>query len=240
MDLVALNELLCSPFYERRNSLGRDSNGSVIVKPGQLIWAHVLYPTAKPQSLSLVELDRANGAKSTFKVEDFRPSFDPNFPVAELGLEDDERFYVVKGKRRQAIVLQTVRARFFQPNSPEQYAWVAPRFEFKIRHHLKFQVGVAAFDFPSLFYTPAHADGFDKPAALRFELAQSVPLSMIEPMFDGNLNQKFLCADSWAILQQQLYKYCSGGKILDEGIERNILAYSQLVREEYDKLENKS
>lgn len=95
-----MSELLCNPFYETRKSLGTDANGVPIVKPGQLVWAHVLYPTSKPQMLELVSLDRTNGAKSTFRIADFTAGSDPQFPVAELGLEDDERFYILKGKRR--------------------------------------------------------------------------------------------------------------------------------------------
>jgi hypothetical protein len=235
MDLVVLNELLCSPFYQVRDSTGKDSKGVPIVKAGQLVWAHVVYPTARPQMLELVSLDKTDGAKSTFKIADYTAGSNPEFPVAELGLEDDEKFYILKGKRRQCIVLQTIRTRFAQPNSPEQYVWLVPRFRFKNRHTIDFQVKTAAFDIPSLFFTPPHADGFDRSGAVRFELAQSVPNTAVEPMFGNGLTQKFLSPESWAILQFQLYFYCSGGKVLDEGLLGTIRAYREIVLEEYAK-----
>jgi hypothetical protein len=235
MDLVSVSELLCSPFYQTRKSLGKDSKGAPKVSAGQLVWAHVVYPTEKPQMLELVSLDRTDGAKSTFKIADYTAGSNPEFPVAELGLEDDEKFYILKGKRRQCIVLQTIRTRFAQPNSPEQYVWLVPRFRFKVRHTIDFQVKTAAFEIPSLFFTPSHTDGFDQSGAVRFELAQSVPNSAIEPMFGNGLTQKFLSPESWAVLQFQLYFYCSGGKVLDNGLSETIGAYRQIVLEEYAK-----
>lgn len=233
MDLVSLNELLCKPFYELRPSSGDDAR---ILKAGQLVWAHVVYPTAKPQTLALVALNRSDGAKSTFKIADYVAGSNPEFPVAELGLEDDERFYILKGKRRQCVILQTVRTRFGQPNSPEQYVWLVPRFRFKVRHSIDFQVKLATFQFPSLFFTPSDPFGFDQPGALRFELAQSVPVTAVEPIFGDGLNRKFLSPATWAILQYQLHFYCSGGKVLDEGIRSSINAYAELVMGEYSKL----
>lgn len=230
-----MSELLCSPFYETRTSSGSDARGFPIIKAGQLVWAHVVYPTAKPQMLELVSLDRTDGAKSTFKIADYTAGSNPEFPVAELGLEDDEKFYILKGKRRQCIVLQTIRTRFAQPNSPEQYVWLVPRFRFKVRHTIDFQVNAAAFNIPSLFFTPAHTDGFDQSGVARFELTQSVPNTAVEPIFGRDLTQKFLSPESWAILQLQLYFYCSGGKVLDDGLSETIRAYRQILLEEYAK-----
>lgn len=184
--------------------------------------------------LDLVFLDKTNGAKSTFKVTDYTSGSSPEFPVAELGLEDDEKFYILKGKRRQCIVLQTVRTRFAQPNSPEHYVWLVPRFRFKVRHTIDFQIKAAAFDIPSLFYTPHHTDGFDQSGVARFELAQSVPNTAVEPLFTTKLRQKFLTPESWAILQYQLYYYCSG-KVLDQRMSETITAYHELVMDEYSK-----
>jgi hypothetical protein len=98
MDLVWLNELLCKPFYDVRASTPENSR---ILGAGQLVWAHVVYPTAKPQTLELASLNKIDGPKSTFKIANYVAGSNPEFPVAELGLEDDERFYILKGKRRQ-------------------------------------------------------------------------------------------------------------------------------------------
>src|SRR5271163_1933106 len=77
MDLVSLNEMLCNPFYEQRPPASDGKN----VRPGQLAWAHVVYPAAKVQSLELVSLNRTDGAKSTFRITDYTAGANPDFPV---------------------------------------------------------------------------------------------------------------------------------------------------------------
>lgn len=81
---------------------------------------------------------------------------------------------------------------------------------------MDFQVKAAAFEFASLFYTPAHKDGFDESGVARLELAQTVPNNAVEPIFGEELRQKFLSPESWALLQHQLYCYCSSGKVMDK------------------------
>lgn len=234
MDLVTINEMLCGSFYEQKTSLGLGASGKPNFGPGQLVWAHIVYPAVRPQVLELVSLNRTDGAKSTFRIANNTAGADPNFPVAELGLEDDERFYIVKGKRRQAVVLQVTETRFGAATTPERYVWVVPRFGFKVRHGVEFQVNLAAFNIRSMMFAPSHNDGFSQAAALRFELSQAVPAAGVEPMFGTNLRQKFLSPCAWTLLLHHLHRYFHG-KVLDAGIEGTITAYRELVMEEYRK-----
>jgi hypothetical protein len=91
------------------------------------------------------------------------------------------------------------------------------------------------FGFHRCFLTPSDAAGFDEPGALRFELAQSVPVAAIKPVFGADLQRKFLSSASWAILQSRLYFYCSGGRFLMRGLKSPISAYAERVSEEYSK-----
>jgi hypothetical protein len=234
VDLVSLSELLCDPFYQLREPQGKDKDDLHIVKPGQLVWAHIVYPEIKPQVLDLAQLNRDAPVKSTFRVRSHTAGSNPDFPIKELGLEADEKFYVLRGKRRQCIVVQCARSTFLNRQKPEPFVWVVPRFAFKMRHTPEYQATLAAFKFPTLLYLPSHPDGFDKPAALRLELIQPAALGGVEPLFSSGLKCKFMSPESWGILQHQLFRYTTG-KVLDETVEETLKLYGEMILEEFAK-----
>jgi hypothetical protein len=59
-------------------------------------------------------------------------------------LPSDENLYVLRGKKRPAIVLQTVVTDYYSKLYPEPYVWVALSFTVKPRHKLDYRCQVAA------------------------------------------------------------------------------------------------
>src|SRR5271170_4498161 len=93
--------LLADPFYEIRDPLGRDTSSRVpILKPGQLVRAHLTIPSLKPQVLELQSFDPKNEARANFRIANVSTSGAPtsHFPIKELSLQSDENLYVVRGK----------------------------------------------------------------------------------------------------------------------------------------------
>lgn len=165
---------------------------------------------------------------------DPRQPFATHFPIKELELHADENYYIMLGKKRPAVVLQTVSSIWLNKLYPDPYVWVAPAFTFKPRHEQAFRYRVAAMEFPHCFYLPAQAGGLSEPSVLRFELIQPVALSGVEPIFVEGTKQSFLSDTAWAILLHQLVKFTSG-RLLDDRLEETVQAYRELVLQEYRK-----
>src|ERR1700687_6009145 len=89
--------LLADPFYEIRDSLGRDSSsGFPILRPGQLVRAHLTIPSLKPQVLGVDTFDPKNEAKVSFKIASASTGAPTShFPIKELALQSDENLYLI-------------------------------------------------------------------------------------------------------------------------------------------------
>jgi hypothetical protein len=159
---------------------------------------------------------------------------DTHFPIKELELHADENYYILLGKKRPAVILQTVSSTWLNKLYPDPYVWVAPAFTFKPRHGEEFRYRVAAMEFPHLFYLPGKAGGLVEPSVLRFEFIQPVALSGVQPASVSGGKQSFLSDCAWTILVHQLVKFASG-KLLDDGLEEMLQDYRTLVLEEYRK-----
>jgi hypothetical protein len=228
--------LLADPFYELRDPLGRDiSSGLPILKPGQLVRAHLVIPYAKPQVLELESFDPRNEAKATFKVANVSTSGPPtsHFPIKELALQSDENLYVVRGKLRPAIVLQAITTDFFSRELPEPYVIVAPCFTFKLKHTPKYRARIAAMKYPHLFYLPAHPYGFVQQGVFRFELIHAAATASTQPYLTSGKKQQFLTKESWAILQHRLMLFMTG-TVLDAGLEQTLKEYGEIVMQAYE------
>jgi len=228
--------LLCDPFYRSADPLGRDSKGRPFVRPGQLIWAHQVYPPRDPYVVEVQGYDPRDESKTSYVIRKLDPQRPPDthFPIRELELHADENHYIVLGKRRPAVVLQTISSIWLNKLYPEPYVWVAPAFTFKPRHEQEYRYRVAAMEFPHLFYLPAQASGLTEPSVLRFEFIQPVALAGVQPFFLPGLKQSVLSDTAWAILLHQVVKFATG-RLLDEGIEETVQAYQALVLEDYRK-----
>ena len=225
--------LLCEAFYELREPLGRSPKGHPIVQPGQLALAHQVSPESHPLIVEVKGYDPRDETLTSYVVKRHDPDNPPksHFPIKELNLRSDESLYLMRGKLRPAIVLQTVSTDFYNISNPEPYVWVAPCFTFKDKHKPSYRCRVAALELPHLFYLQAHHHGCKEPSVLRFEHIQPVAAAAVQPTFiDGK--QSFLSETAWAILQHQLHKFITG-KLLDEDIEETLQAYRKLIAEAY-------
>ncbi len=232
-DEINQTDLLCDSFYQLVEPLGRDPKGRPIVQPGQLIWAHQVYPTSEAYVIQVEGYDPRDQSRSSYVIRRLHQQGPPalHFPIKELGLRADENYYILYGKKRPGVVLQVVATSWLTRLYPEPYALVLPAFTFKQRHNLEFRYRVAAMEFPHLFYVPAHPDGFSEAGVLRLELVQPVATAAVEPVFKSG-RQSLLSEEAWAILQHQLMKFVAG-KVLDNELEETLRAYRDLVLEAY-------
>ncbi len=225
--------LLCDRFYELIDPLGRDQKGRPIVRPGQLVLAHHVYPPAEPYIVSVEGHDPRDSSKTSYVIRKLDPQRPPptHFPIKELELRADENYYILLGKMRPAVVLQMVHSTWANQLYPAPYVLVAPAFTFKPRHDQAFRCRVAALEFPHLFYLPAQPGGVTEPSVLRFEFIQPVALAGIRPLFfDGAKKQGVLSETAWAILLHHFVKFACG-RPLDEELEQTLRAYQDLVLE---------
>lgn len=223
--------LLCDPFYCTKEPLGRHAKGHPIVKPGQLVWTHQIYPTAQPYIVDVTGYDSRDASNNTYVIRrvaggDART----HFPIKELNLRADENLYIMYGKKRPAVVIQTVEAAFYNQVNPEPYVLVAPCFTFKDKHTAEFRARIAALKFPHLFFLPNHAIGGTQ-GVIRLEHLQPVAAAGVEPRFHQT-KQCFLSDEAWAILQHRLSLFLNG-KGLDDELEKDLQAYSDCVMEAY-------
>lgn len=123
--------------------------------------AHQVYPSKDPYIMHVQGYDPRDESKTSYIIRKLDAQGSPctHFPIKELELRADENYYILLGKRRPAIVLQTVSSTWLNILYPEPYMWIAPAFTFKPRHKADFRYRVAAMEFPHLFYLPAQAHG---------------------------------------------------------------------------------
>jgi hypothetical protein len=186
--------------------------------------------------LELDHFEPKNEAKATFKIANASTSggATSHFPIKELSLQSDETLYVVRGKLRPGIVLQTITTDFFSRQVPEPYVLVVPCFTFKLKHTPKYRAQIAAMKFPHLFYVPAGAYGFGEAGALRFELIQPAGAASVQPYFTSGMKQQFLTTESWAVLQHRIMLFLTG-RILDVDLHQTLTEYGQIVMEAFEQ-----
>ena len=225
--------LLCDPFYVLRKPGPRPSQISPLIRPGQLVWAHQVYPSINPYIIEVKGYDPRDPTNDSYVISRLGGTQVANhFPIKELSLRSDENLYVMYGKRRPGVVLQTVNSDFYNYSRPEPYVAIAPCFSFKEKHSEEYRARIAAMDFPNLFFLPANAHGFLHQGVLRFEHIQPVMVAGVEPILRSGNQLCFLSAEAWAILQHRLSSYLVGRGI-DEQMEEQIVAYRRCLHEAY-------
>jgi len=232
-------ELLCDRFYELVDPLGKDPKGRVRVRPGQLIRAQFYYPPTEPYIMEVLGCDPRDETRSQYVIKRLNPgeSVTRHVPIKELGLRSDENYSILLAKKRPAVVLQTIESRWLNKLYAEPYVVATPCFTFKPRHDAEYQCNVMAMQYPNLFPVPGKPPGLSKPAVLRFELTQPLPLAATEPFIrkEKGKNKHVVLSDrAWALLLHQFFKFTSG-KSLDAELEDTIDAYGELVLDEFKK-----
>jgi hypothetical protein len=117
--------VLCETFYR---TFAPRTDGVYV--PGQLVLAHVTYSEVEPYILDVTGFDPKDPKNSTFTGRRLTPKTETktHFPLKELQLQADEFYYIVRGKFRPAIVVQSVATDWGNRLHPQPYVLVAPGF----------------------------------------------------------------------------------------------------------------
>lgn len=214
-------------------SLALDEAGAK--KPGQLYFTHVAYPHDWPRILKLIHYDPQKESKSTFTIKRYSDGDERHYPVKELNLRDNELYYIFKGKKRLVIVLGYIECPWLDRDKPQEVLLCAPVFSFKPRHNQEMVIRIQAFDYPNLFYLPPSPHGCNEESAVRFEMIQPIMSSYLMPFHDF-LNNKpvILTTVAYRLLMAHLIKFISN-EILDSNLHKDILAWNELLIEEWEK-----
>lgn len=207
-------------------------------KPGQLYSAPIKYPLTPPKVLQLESYNPEREESTTFGIS----NYDPNNPLQKmplkfLNLKSDDRLFILQGKKRPVIVLTCCDVDWLCNTSlgsgiKEQMVLCLPVFTFKDRHSQEYIVKIQAFFFPNLFYLMPSPKGIVQESASRFELVQPIHKGDMQPLKNVN-NKPFKLSDSTLkLLYNQLSVFLSLSP-LDDALQRDLMAYQQLVFEEF-------
>jgi len=102
-------------------------------------------------------------------------------------------------------------------------------FTFKPRHSEEFILRCAAFDYPSLLYLPAEANGCSQPSAVRFEYMQPIARKALHNFAAGSPRQAIALSDeAYALFVNHLGRFLFR-RDLDPGVCATIGAFRELV-----------
>jgi len=148
--------------------------------PGQIYSALICYPADRPQVLTVENYDPKE-ERVPLLLANYSAKQPPHYPVASLGLENDEVLAVHKAKKRPVIILGSIAAEWLVGKNPQKLYLCAPIFSFKQLHSQEFVLRVQAFCYPNLFYLPFASPGLPDESAVRFELIQPVQRGALQP-----------------------------------------------------------
>jgi hypothetical protein len=225
-------DLIYDPFYE---VLRKEQNWDFL--PGQLYWAHVVYPETYPIVLKLISYDPINEKKTLFAMRYYNPGDERHYPVKELNLREGELLYVLKGKKRLVIVLARVESEWYKIENRDECFLCAPVFSFKEHHSQEMVIRTQALLYPSQFYLPPDTNGCPNESAVRFELVQPVIRNSLDPFWCSAQKQQPVRISSevyWVLLCHFL-KFLNG-KILDERTAEYMNFYSEYLMDEFREI----
>jgi hypothetical protein len=205
----------------------------LLYSPGQFAWAYSVYPYDPPLALDLVEGSYdPKRDQASFNIVRRRLSEKPpeHLPVKSLNLQTDEHLFVLKGKRRQVVILGKVDVEWL--DAPQKLLLCVPVFTFKDRHTIEAVIRIQAFQFPNLFYLPLDANVGKEESAARLELSQCVQKGWLQPVNAPGPKPFRLTRPAYQLLCHQFGKFINSGAT-DEGIDKDLQAYRQLLFEAY-------
>lgn len=135
---ITQGSLICDRFYELKTTPGGGPLPNIL--PGQIVYADLVYPNVPPWIAEVIGLD--SGVTVTYKIRRVDPANPtaPHFPIRDMNLRSEENLYLLKGKPRPGVVLQTVTSDFYNPRNPEPYASIIPCYTFKEKHTQEYRV----------------------------------------------------------------------------------------------------
>ena len=228
----ALVSLLCERYYQRLSNAGPDP------MPGQIVFAHGVYPPDEPWIIQAIKYDGFNPQNSRYEVKKYQRDDRNNIPIAELQVQGDELLYVYKGKQRPFVILGVVKSKWKNALYEDTIFSCAPLFTFKKRHSEEFRIRCASFVFPDLFYLPAEADGCSEEGAIRFEYIQPIAKKGLHPYFAGSPSQPIALTDqAFALFLNHLSRFMFR-RDLDQSVCETIDTYQKIVLDELDAAKN--
>ena len=226
-----LADLLCTSFYK---FIKLPASGADPV-PGQLIWAHTVYPPNDPLIVKVLSYNAADPNRSRYEVKKFANGDQSHFPIPEAQLTFDENYYIYIGKERPLVVVGAIRSRWLNPLKDETLFLCAPIFSFKPKHTDDFKVKCLAFAYPNLFYLPSDVNGCAEPGAVRFELMQPISRKGIRNFLRGDPSQPVALSDqAFPLFVNHLGRWLFK-KDLDTVVSEQIDTYKEIVLEELAK-----
>jgi hypothetical protein len=223
-----LANLLCPDFY-------KFIAGSPNPIPGQIVWAHTVYPPEEPWIVKVLNYDALNPSNSRFEVKRLDSGDRSHMPIAELNLSSDENLYVYVGKERPLIVVKDIGSHWRNILRAENLFLCVPVFSFKPRHEDAFRLKTMAFCHPNLFHMPDKAGGCTEESAARFELAQPISKKALRNFLAGLPPRPVALSDeAFALFVNHLGRFLNC-KDLDTAVCSQIDAYRDLVLEELRK-----
>jgi hypothetical protein len=152
-------------------------------------------------------------------------------PIAELGLRNDENYYLYHGKERPLAVVKGIGSRWLKPNQDESLYLCAPIFSFKKGHSEEFRIKTMGFCFHSLFYLPSDPNGCTEEGAVRFELIQPIARKALGNYLKGNQSRPVALYDEAYSLFANHFGRFVFGRDLDSTICEQIDVYRNLIVE---------
>lgn len=223
----SLSNLLCANFYKFIDNSVEPTG----LTPGQIVFAHTVYPPFEPWILKVENYNAFDPRKSSYVAKRFEKEDRSHMPIAELGLRNDENYYLYHGKERPLIIVKGIGSRWLRPNQDESLYLCAPIFSFKNRHSEEFRIKVMGFCFPSLFYLPSSANGCTEESAVRFELIQPIARKALSQYLKGSPSKPVALSDAAYSLFANHFGLFVFGKPLDLVITEQIDAYKSLIME---------
>ncbi|MFH1230362.1 MAG: hypothetical protein V1709_02575 [Planctomycetota bacterium] len=197
---------------------------------GKLCWVHSVYPYRYPQILKIISHDGYDESKTKFKIKPYSEGDERHDPlkISELELETGANFYILKGKKRLAVILGEIECDWYKASdSPEKLALVAPIFSFKDRQDKEFVLKAQFFCFPNLFYLPLSSCGCDAESAIRLEMIQPVPANAIKP-YSIKTNYVYLSEVAYELLITHFLRFV-GYPNFNKNVADDINTYRDLM-----------
>jgi|ERR1019366_1302468 hypothetical protein len=226
-----LADLLCPSFYKFIELCAPQTDPA----PGQLIWAHTVYPPNDPLIVKVLSYNAADPSRSRYEIKRFAKGDQSHFPIPEAQLTFDENYYIYIGKERPLVVVGAIKSRWLNPLKDENLFLCAPVFRFKPKHSDEFKVKCLAFAYPNLFYLPSDANGCAEPGVIRFELIQPISRKALRNFLSGDtLSPVALSDEAFPLFMNHLARWLFK-RDLDTVVCQQIDTYKEIVLEELAK-----
>lgn len=202
---------------------------------GQICFAHTVRPNRVPTFLSPVKQAEVDGGEDLFKLISSQGGVPKShLPIHKFKLENDEFFYVQRGKIRPVVILARASEKnWIQGKIKGAVYLCTPIYSIRPDQGQDFVVRVQTYQMANLFYLPESPKGIEEEGIVRFEMLQPVHDSCLQRM--KNISRNFVCLheDALKLFLNQYHKFTTGVPI-DPSIDEIATLYAQDVLTEFE------